>query len=132
MKTYTIKMKNQNEELITILSKLNSIKFNNVDGKSVSNDDWKVVIRVNFLSGVPTFTYVNEGRIELELYAKYKGFVAMRWCSENAEQNDLIAEWFLKAESSAYREEMKRKSQAEQIAELAFNSLNQSRAFNWP
>jgi hypothetical protein len=102
-------MKNQNKELITILSKLNSIEFNSVDGKSVSNDEWKVVIRVNFL----TFTNVTEGRIQLEIYAKYKGNVAMRWGSENAEQNDLIAEWFVRAESSAYRVEMKQQSQAE-------------------
>jgi hypothetical protein len=112
-------MKNQNKELVTILSKLNSINFNNVDGKSVSNDEWKVVIRVNFL----TFTNVTEGRIQLEIYAKYKGNVAMRWGSENAEQNDLIAEWFVRAESSAYRVEEKQKIQAEQIAQLAFHSL---------
>jgi hypothetical protein len=112
-------MKTQNNELVTILNKLNSIEFNKVDGKSVSNDEWKVVIRVNFL----TFTNVIEGRVQLEIYAKYKGNVAMRWGSENAEQNDLIAEWFVNAESNAYRLETKQQSQAEQFAELAFNSL---------
>jgi len=112
-------MKNQNEELVRILAKLNNIQFNNVDGKSVNNDEWKVVIRVNFLS----FTNVTEGRVQLELYAKYKGSVAIRWGSENVEQNDLIAEWFLNAEAKAYRTEMKQQNQSEQVAELTFKSL---------
>ena len=112
-------MKNQNTELVAILDKLSRIKFVNVDGKSVSNDEWEVVIRVNFL----TFDFGLEGRVQLELYAKYKGGTAIRWGSENAEQNDLIAEWFVNAEANAYRLEMKQQSQEEQIAELAFNSL---------
>ena len=112
-------MKNQNTELVAILDKLSRIKFNNVDGKSVSNDEWEVVIRVNFL----TFTNVTGCRVQLELYAKYKSGVAIRWSSENAKQNDLIAEWFVNAEANAYRLEMKQQSQEEQIAELAFNSL---------
>ena len=112
-------MKNQNTELVAILDKLSRIKFVNVDGKSVSNDEWEVVIRVNFL----TFDFYNEGRVQLELYAKYKGGTAISWGSENAEQNDLIAEWFVNAEANAYRLEMKQQSQEEQIAELAFNSL---------
>ncbi|MCJ7763497.1 hypothetical protein MUP38_08605, partial [Candidatus Bathyarchaeota archaeon] len=80
---------------------------------------WEVVIRVNFL----TFTSVPEGRVQLEIYAKYKGGLAMRWGSENGEQNDLIAEWFVRAESSAYRLEEKQRSQADQIAQLALHSL---------
>lgn len=112
-------MTNSNSDLQTILDKLTKISFNDAGDHSVSNAEWSVSIRTNFLGG----THEPNGRVQLELWAKYKGAMAVRWGSENAEQNDMIAEWYVRTEASALRTEMHQQTYNENVADLMFKSL---------
>ena len=113
-------MGNSNAELTEILNKLSNIQFNKVGkGRSIYNDMWEVSVQVNFNS----MAVKGESRVQLVMHAMYKGGVAVRWGSESVEQNDMIAEWYMIAESKTYKAEMKKQDHDTEVAELMFNSL---------
>jgi hypothetical protein len=113
-------MENSNVELEKILTKLSNIQFDKVgSGRCLLNNDWEVNVQVNFNN----FSYKGESRVQLAIYAKYKGGLAVRWGSEGVEQNDMIAEWFMIAESKTYKAEMEKRDRDSEVAELIFKSL---------
>jgi len=113
-------MKNSNVELTEILTKLSNIQFDTVgSGRCICNDDWEVNVQVKFNN----FSCKGESRVQLAIYAKYKGGLAIRWGSESVEQNDMIAEWFMKEESKTYKAEMRKQDHDSEVAELMFKSL---------
>ncbi len=113
-------MENSNVELVEILNKLSQIQFYKVVGKSLSNDEWEASVQVDFNSMIAK---TESGRVQLVIYAKYKGGIAVRWGSESVEQNDMIAEWFMREESKTYKAEMKKQDHDSEVAELIFKSL---------
>jgi len=113
-------MENSNVELAEILNKLSQIQFDKLgSGRCVCNDDWEVKVRVKFNS----FSFKGESKVQLVIYAKYKGGVAVSWGSESVEQNDMIAEWFMRAESKTIKAEMKKQDHDAEVAEVVFKSL---------
>lgn len=113
-------MENSNVELAEILNKLSNIQFDKVgSGRCLLNNEWEVNVQVNFNS----MAVKGESKVQLEIYAKYKGGVAVRWGSESVEQNDMIAEWFIIAESKTFKAEMKKQDHDSEVAELMFKSL---------
>tara|TARA_R100000900_G_scaffold78722_1_gene62011 strand:+ start:86 stop:427 length:342 start_codon:yes stop_codon:yes gene_type:complete len=113
-------MENSNVELAEILNKLSNIQFDEIgNGRCLLNNEWEVNIQVNFNS----MAVKGESRVQLVMYAKYKGGIAVRWGSESVEQNDMIAEWYMIAESKAFKAEMKKQDHDSEVAELMFKSL---------
>lgn len=113
-------MENSNVELEKILTKLSNIQFDTVGkGRCLLNSEWEVNVRVNFNS----MSFEGESKVQLAIYAKHRGGVAVRWGSESIEQNDMIAEWFMREESKTYKAEMRKQDHDTEIAELAFKSL---------
>ena len=113
-------MVNSNVELTEILYKLSNIQFDTVgSGRCLLSNDWEVNVQVKFNN----FSYKGESRVQLAIYAKYKGGIAVRWGSESVEQNDMIAEWFMRAESETYKAEMRKQDHDSEVAELMFKSL---------
>ena len=113
-------MENSNVELEKILTKLSNIQFDRVgNGRCLLNNEWEVNVQVNFNN----FSYKGESRVQLAIYAKYKGGLAVRWGSESVEQNDMIAEWFMREESKTYKAEMEKRDRDSEVAELIFKSL---------
>ena len=103
-----------------ILNKLSKIQFDKVGhDRCVSNDEWEVSVQVKFNH----FSFEGECKVQLVIYAKYKGGLAVEWGSESVEQNDMIAEWFMTAESKARQAEMKKEDHDREVAELMFKSL---------
>ena len=114
-------MKNQNVELENILNKLSNIQFDEVgSGRCLLNNDWEVKVQVNFNS----MSFKGESLVQLVIHAKRReGGIAVRWGSESVEQNDMIAEWFMREESKTYKAEMRKQDHDNEIAKLAFKSL---------
>lgn len=113
-------MKNSNVELKKILTKLSNIQYDKVGkGRCLLNSEWEVDVRVNFNS----MSFEGESRVQLLILAKHRGGVAVHWGSESVEQNDMIAEWFMREESKTYKAEMRKQDHDTKIAELAFKSL---------
>ena len=113
-------MENSNVELTEILNKLSQIQFDKLgDNRCVSNDEWEVNIQVKFNS----ISFKGQSKVQLVIYAKYKGGVAVSWGSESVEQNDMIAEWFMTTESKTLKTEIAKKDYATEVAELMFKSL---------
>ena len=113
-------MENSNVELEKILTKLSNIQFDKMgNGRCLINNDWEVNVQVKF----NTISYKGESRVQLAIYAKYKGGIAVRWGSESVEQNDMIAEWFMREESKTYKAEMEKRDHDSEVAELMFKSL---------
>ena len=113
-------MENSNVELEKILTKLSNIQFDKVgNGRCLLNNEWEVNVQVKFNN----FSYKGESRVQLAIYAMYKGGVAVRWGSESVEQNDMIAEWFMREESKTYKAEMEKRDRDSEVAELIFKSL---------
>jgi hypothetical protein len=113
-------MENSNVELAEILTKLSNIQFDEIgNGRCLLNNEWEVTVVVNFNS----MTGKGESKVQLEMYAKYKGGVAFSWGSESVEQNDMIAEWFIIAESKTFKAKLKKQDHDSEVAELMFKSL---------
>jgi hypothetical protein len=115
-------MENSNVELTEILTKLSKIQFDKVVGKSLSNDEWEVKINLRFSD----FVALDQGKsslVQLIIFAYHKGGLAVKWASENTDQNDMIAEWFMKTSSRTQRGDYLKRDQADKVARVMFKSL---------
>jgi hypothetical protein len=113
-------MRNSNVELESILTKLSNIQFDKIgNGRCLLNNEWEVNVKVNFNN----MSFKGESLVQLVILGKHKGGLAVRWGSESVEQNDMIAEWFMREESKTYKSEMRKQDHDNEIAVIAFKSL---------
>lgn len=87
-----------------LINKLNSIKWVQVDGKTlISATGWKVSYSINFLTDPP---HRSDYPVQIVIQIRKGNTHVMTWGCEDNESNRLFVNFYEVAKSQAYRNEM--------------------------
>lgn len=99
------------------LNKLESIKFNDVNGKKLtSSDGWSFELTTEFHGS-------NFMPVQVVARVRFNNVVASHWGASCEEDNKTLVHWFITKESQYYTEEYNIQREQEKRAKDLFNNL---------
>lgn len=101
-----------------LLRSLDRIEFDNAEGETLTNENWKVVIISSFM-----LDRAFKGGVQLKLHIRFNGSYVCTWGAEDDQANIDIIRWFEAKKAAIRHMEMEREDRDQERGLAYLNEI---------